>query len=654
MNIIRRTIGAVAVAAVAAVGYGDDAVIADGAEMEVDGAGADAQGALDLSEEFVVSDFDPMDVPYSAVGWGIEENGASGWAVTLELTPVAGGSASVVASGLTGRGTNVWDTGSVPNDAYVLRHFVRKNGTDEPIETLEAYLVFERSAVRPLETLAAVAEAAFPDTGRSCEVTAMGGASWTAVGFAGDGIAGPVSGTATLTFALDGIGSFAFEYRCAAGETLTVTVDEGDPQTLAAAADWTAARFAFGDACAHTVVVSAAGGGTAVRGVLWDDGSASGGAAAPHALDLSDVWDKRNVNDEPILWSSLGWEDVAEAEGGKTVTLQLIPLSAGEEETLRSGLTGHLETDYWTPGEVTKQVYNIRHVIVGGSPMETDLNAYFSFENYDHVAPREQDVRAAIRFGDGTGWDFGIANDAENWWDLAGGPGEGIEAPEGASTLTFTVDGHGTFLFDYALEGGAWKVKVDGVEVRTLDAAADWTGAELPMDERLVTHVIEFETELSDGDIAALKNVRWVDTDDCFGDGRAGTGAADLREGVLVVRRSNELMPFTWSSTNFTGNALVKDTGFIPIDPQSVASVRVVQVTGAGDDVSQWTEEVAGTEKTLVAEQQGEGAIRWKGVQQGVWKAELVIATGGSETYRETRILDLRKYSEQGLVFFFR
>ena len=375
------------------------------------------------------------------------------------------------------------------------------------------------------------------------------------------------------------------------------------------------------------------------------------GAIAWGELDLSEVWDKRNRNVEPILWSSLGWDDAAEAAGGKTVTLQLIPQSDGDPQTLASGLTGHRQTFGWKPSGVTKQVYNIRHIVVGGSPLET-LDAYFSFEHYDHVLPSEQDVRAAIRSDDGTGWDFGIANDAENWWDLAGGPGEGIAAPEGASTLTFTVDGRGTFLFDYALEGGAWKVKVDGVEVRTLDAAADWTGAELPMDERLVTHVIEFETELSGGDSAALKNVRWVDADDCFGGGRAGAGAADLREGVLVVRRANELMPFAWSSTNFTGNALVKNTGFVTIDPASLASVRVVQVTGEGDDVSQWTTEVAGTATTLVAEKQGEGRVRWKGIQPGVWKAELAIETNGSETYRETRILDLRKYSAQGLVFF--
>ena len=405
---IRQTIGAVVMAAVAAVGYGDDAVC-DGAEREVDGTGEIAQCALNLSEVWTVTSFEPMDVPYSAVGWDVEESGASGLSVTLGLTPAEGGVLSVVASGLTGRGTNSWDTSGVRNGAYLLRHFLN---TEEPIETLEAYLVFDRSTVRPLETLAEVAEAAFPDDGRPCAVTAMGGASWMAVGFAGDGIAGPATGTSTLTFALDGIGSFAFEYLCAAGETLTVTVDGGEPQTLAAVADWTAARFALGDVRAHTVVFTATGGGTAVR------------------------------------------------------------------------------------------------------------------------------------------------------------------------------------------------------------------------------------------------NVRWVDVDDRFGGGQGGAGAADLREGVLIVRRANELMPFAWSSTNFTGNALVKDTGFVAIDPQSVASVRVVQVTGAGDDVSQWTTEVAGTAKTLVAEKQGEGAVKWKHVQRGVWKAELIIVPPAGEAYRETRILDLRKYVGQGMLFF--
>ena len=375
------------------------------------------------------------------------------------------------------------------------------------------------------------------------------------------------------------------------------------------------------------------------------------GEIAQCALDLSEAWDKRDVSDEPILWSSLGWEDEAEPEGGKTVTLRLIPLSTGEEQTLASGLTGHRQTFYWALGEVSKLVYNIRHVVVGGSPLE-ELNAYFSFEHYDDVPPSEADVRAAIRSGDGTGWDFGIVNDPDNWWSLAGGPGEGIEAPPGESALTFTVDGHGIFAFDYALEGGQWTVRVDGVVVRTMDGAADWTGAELPMDGRLVTHVIEFVTELSDGGRAALRNVRWVDADDRFGGGRAGGGAADLREGALVVRRASELMPFTWSSTNFTGNVLVRNTGFVTVDPRSVAHVRVVQVTGEGEDVSQWTAEVAGTERTLVAEKQGEGTVKWRGAKAGVWKAEFTVGTDGGEACRETRILDLRNYIGPGMVLF--
>ena len=374
------------------------------------------------------------------------------------------------------------------------------------------------------------------------------------------------------------------------------------------------------------------------------------GAIVQGALDLSDVWDRRNVADEPILWSSLGWEDVAEAESGKTVTLQLVPLSAGGEQTLGSKMKGHRQTHVWTPGEVTKQVYNIRHIVIGGSPLETDLNAYFSFKNYERMAPLESDVRAAIAAKDGSR--YRIVNDPDNWWELVGGPDEGIAAPQGVSVFTFTVEGRGTFFFDYTLGGGSWIVKVDGVAVRTMDAATDWMCAELPMDERIVTHVVEFVTELSNGDTAALKNVRWVDADDRFGGGQCSDGATDLREGVLVLRRPNDLMPFTWSSTNFTGNALVKDTGFVSIDPQSVASVRVVQVTGAGEDVSQWTTEVAGTETTLVAERQGEGTVKWKHVKPAVWKAELVIETPAGEAYRETRILDLRNYSGPGLVLF--
>ena len=373
------------------------------------------------------------------------------------------------------------------------------------------------------------------------------------------------------------------------------------------------------------------------------------GAIAQGEIDLSEVWDKRIVNDEPILWSSLGWEHVAEPESGKAVTLQLIP-GIGSSQTLASGLKGHRRTYLWTPGEVTEKVYNIRHSIAG-DPLET-LNAYFSFENCDQGAPSAADVHAAIRSDGVVGLEYCIANDAANWWALIGEPGEGIAAPKGVSSFKITVEGSGCFRFDYTLAGGAWTVKVDGVVVRTMDVAADWTGVEVPVNGALVAHVIEFATELSEGDSAALKNVCWVDTDDRFGGGQCSAGATDLREGVLAVRRPNDLMPFTWSSTNFTGVIEIGLGETRRIDPQSVASVRVVQVTGAGDDVSQWATEVEGTETTLVPKQQGEGTVEWRRVKPAVWKAELVIAPPAGEPYRETRILDLRNYAGPGLVLF--
>lgn len=164
-------------------------------------------------------------------------------------------------------------------------------------------------------------------------------------------------------------------------------------------------------------------------------------------------------------------------------------------------------------------------------------------------------------------------------------------------------------------------------------------------------HTIEFTTVLSEGTgFARVQNVRWNDVDYRGGVGKAGACPVDLREGVLVVRRATELMPFTWSATNFTGNALVKDTGIVQIDPASVASVRVVQVTGDGEDVAQWATEVAGTEKVLVAEKPGESTVKWRGANPGVWKAELAIRTGEETVHSEMRILDLRRYVGPGLM----
>ena len=406
-------------------------------------------------------------------------------------------------------------------------------------------------------------------------------------------------------------------------------------RTIGAVALAAVAAVGYGDDAGCSAEREISGTGTVVEG----------------PLNLTNVWDKVNRDEVPILWSSLGWGRDSEQPAGKTVTLQILPPSGGEAETLADGLKGYQKTMLWMPDVETPQVYGIRHVITGGSPLETPLNARFSFENCKFDMPSGAEVRAAIRSDDGMGLSYAVANDANNWWTIAEDPDKGIKAPTGSSTFAIAVDGHGVLRFDYALGGGTWTVKVDGVVVRTMDAAEDWTGAELPLEGHCTRHVIEFATDLpADAAFAALGNVRWVDEDDRIVGGQEVNGPVDLRKGVLVVRRSYELLPFAWSAINFTGDFLNKDTGFVPIDPSSLASVRVVQLTGEGEDVSQWTTEVAGTEKVLQEESSGEGVVKWKGVTPGVWKAEFNITTDGTPAYSEQRTLDLRHYVGPGLI----
>lgn len=371
-------------------------------------------------------------------------------------------------------------------------------------------------------------------------------------------------------------------------------------------------------------------------------------------LDLSDVWDKSDTKPEPIVWSSLGWDAEAEAESGKTVALQLEQVQSGEAVVLEDNLVGHCQTYTWTPQSISKQIYVLRHVVSKGSPMEM-LTACFSFENYENLPPTELDVRLAIRPADRFGCAYGITNDEENWWGLIGGPDDGIAAPPGTSEFLFTLDGNGTLSFDYALGDGIWTVFVDDVQVRTLDPAADWEALALACDGG-ESHTVRFVTVLSDASaFAYLQNVRWTEEDWRSAAGASDETAVDLRTNAVRVIHRGDLLPFSYSPTNFTGDVWIKSTGFTKIADGSVASVRVVQVTGEGDDVSQWTTEVAPSEQILVSETDDEGRIVWKtGITPAVWKAEFTIKTSGSVVHTETSILDLRKYRGNGMLIFLR
>lgn len=361
------------------------------------------------------------------------------------------------------------------------------------------------------------------------------------------------------------------------------------------------------------------------------------GSSVTVPLNLSSVWDKRSLDEEQIAWSSLGWDDEAEAAGGKTVTLQLIPLSAGAAVTLMTEQKGHRQTYVWEPDGVTKQVYRIQHKVIGGSVLETDLKAYFSFERYDNIPPSEVEVRAAIRSADGYGQDFGVANDSANWWILTDGPGDGIEARTGTSSFAFTMSGQGEFLFDYALWGGEWTVTVDGVQVQAPSAAGDWAAFRIPIGGFTCRHTVVFHATLSaGGDIARLRNVRWMaeDSDWRVESEESVETSFDLREGVRVLKDRDDLLPFAYSSTNFTGVAGATS--------ESIVEVSIIRVIGAGEDVSRWTDEVPGTARVLYRGM-GESTVAWKG-KPGVWRATFIIANAsGGALHTETAVFDMRQ-----------
>lgn len=379
-----------------------------------------------------------------------------------------------------------------------------------------------------------------------------------------------------------------------------------------------------------------------------------GGNSALCSLDLTAIWEKTDVNPEQIEWSSLGWGDAAEEPNGKTVTLELVPIRMGSTITLMEPSVGFRQKFIWTPQGMSKQVYRLRHIVKSDSSpvfMET-LNAYFSFENYEDVAPSDEDVKLAIYPDGGEGWNYTFANDAQNWWALNPNDG-GIMARSGTSSFSFTVSGEGTFGFNYAMGDATWTVSVDGGVAQALSSSVDWTALSLVIDG-LTTHTVVFSTTLSEeGAFARLRNVSWTDKDWRSDAGSSGMAKVDLREGALVIRRSNELLPLTYSPTNFTGDVLGKDVGYFRIDEDSVVSVRVVQMTGdAGVDVSEWTTEVQGTSLVLKDDVTDEGVVQWDHVNAGVWKAELTIKTDGESVHRETRIFNLRHNIGFGTLIF--
>ena len=84
---------------------------------------------------------------------------------------------------------------------------------------------------------------------------------------------------------------------------------------------------------------------------------------------------------------------------------------------------------------------------------------------------------------------------------------------------------------------------------------------------------------------------------------------------------------------------------FCPEETEAI--VKVVQLTGTDEDLTKWTDEVAGSERTLIR-QKGEGSVQWN-AKPGVWKASYRILHNDQSIYEETCLFDLRKMPKAGL-----
>ena len=397
--------------------------------------------------------------------------------------------------------------------------------------------------------------------------------------------------------------------------------------------------------------------GEAAVNVKTDRGSWS---LAKTALDLSASWSVEKPDSDVLKnlsYSSVGW-DFDEGEAGFSTkltatagTLEDGAFTPGADPDIivEEALTGR-RTDYaWQPDGVGKKLYKLAHTVAKSTTVDRlrTLNAYFDFSGCVMAATRGE-VEAAVRSG--VGYELELQGETETLWQPVAGAGSGVTAPSGlasggTSTMSFAFDGTGTLSWKWSLVGGTVSATIDGRPVETLANVAGWTQATAQVDD-YGHHLVVFTfTSAGDGKTASLKDVVWnrPSADERAADSSAAV-VVDLREGVRRLKKFEELLPFVYSPTNFVG--LSGTTA------GSVARVSVVQLAPElTDDLTQWTNTIAGTEMVLV-EASDESSVLWS-AKQGVWRALFEIEDEGGVVHAESAIFDLRKYCN-GLMLILR
>ena len=374
------------------------------------------------------------------------------------------------------------------------------------------------------------------------------------------------------------------------------------------------------------------------------------------AYDLRVIFPVLKLKDEPALegftYSARGWrlevpvddptrEAVIIAEPGSFVNGVFQPDAGAEAVTVLPATQGEGTVD-WKPSLVVKCVYRLTHTarINGTVDDQATCYGYLDFTKCAATRATQEEVETAVL--DRFTHKINVVQDANNPWQPieSGVAGVGVVTDEAlaagtVTTTAFSFSGRGTLHYEYKLGGGSLVVQASGMSPEALPAAADWQVRMIGFDG-FGAHDVAFVYTAAGGDAtAALRNVRWEEEDaGALVQSEGGESRSDLREGVRKPKRVEEILPFTYSSTNWIGVA--------GATAESTVRVTIVQMTGTAPDAGEWTDEVPDTMRVLV-KGPGEAAVKWKVEGKGVWKATFDILNGEESVHHEESWFDLRK-----------
>ena len=383
------------------------------------------------------------------------------------------------------------------------------------------------------------------------------------------------------------------------------------------------------------------------------------GAEVEQAMDLRTVFPVAKLVDDPALqgicYSARGWRtDVEVGDPVRSATITAISgsmvdgvfISDGSIEMVLAPTNGE-GTIAWCPENVSPKVYQLVHsAMIGGVGDPFALcYGYLDFTHCELPQATLREVEVAV-LGDATHPIVTVQDERFPWQPIERGvAGAGIVTDVGllseTTTTAFSFKGRGTFHYEYRVSGGSLGVRIDEASPVALAASSDWVARAIRF-EGFGDHGVAFVYAAAGGGAqAALRNVRWEEDSSAWAQRDGKDMAMDLREGVRRPKNRDEVLPFAYSSTNWTGVA--------GATAESKAHVRIVQMTGSDPVVTNWTTEVAGTSRVL-HDAPGEDAVPWKAKVGRVWKATFDILNDETSIYREEAWLDLRQTRTPGFL----